>query len=188
MQSMKKVLIGLGVLLVLFILFLRWGSTVEAPHSDSGEGRYRQNFTSDKGNFSIYFEDTPGYSLGALTLENGDWFPTHTYQYRDTKNNVWQVFYTEYPTSTDRISDTTNSMLATIKGTEEEIGGKIISTTVGEYRGFPAIDYEIYIKAEKRLFKGRNILNGRKLYAVVVIHNEDEKVEYTNFFDSLLIK
>ncbi|MBP9732219.1 MAG: hypothetical protein KBD29_02045 [Candidatus Magasanikbacteria bacterium] len=191
---MKKVLMGFGVLIVAVILFLWWGSTVEAPQSDDAVAgnttteKYRQNFTSDKGNFSIYFEDTPGYSLGALTLENGDWFPTHTYQYQDAKNSVWQIFYTEYPVSADLETDPTNSMLATIKGTEKEMGGKIVSTTVTEYMGFPAVDYEIYLEAEKRLFKGRNILNGRKLYAVVFIHDEDEKVEYMNFFDSLLIK
>lgn len=191
---MKKLFIGLGTLIVGFILFLWWGSTVETPVSvDSSEQvkktqEFEQNFTSDKGNFSIYFEDTPAYSLGVLTLENGEWFRTHTYQYIDAKNSVWQVFYTEYPPSENVSGNEINSMLATIKGTEKEIGGKIIKTSITEYAGFPAVDFEIYVEAKKRLFKGRNILNGRKLYSVAFIHDEDEEVEYKKFFDSLLIK
>ena len=191
----KKILTGLGVLLILFVLFIWWGSTVEGPGNSTQPTTknnttelFNQNFTSDKGNFSIYFEGSPEYTLEPLTFENGESFPAHLYQYRDKQGSVWQAFFTEYPENAALESNEVNSMLNTIRGTEKSINGKLLSTDVTTYQGFTAINYEIYVEKDKYYFKGRNILNGRKLYSVAYIHDESKEVEYKRFFDSLLIK
>ncbi len=193
---MKKVLIGVGVLVVLFGLFIWWGTTLEdTPQSTTTEQKAPevtqksiQNFTSDKGNFSIYFEGSPEYTLEPLTLESGESFPAHLYQYQDADGSVWQVFFTEYPEKAVLASNDVDSLLNTIKGTEGSIGGKLISTNVTSYQGYTAIDYEMYVEADKYYFKGRNVLNGRKLYSVAYIHGEGKTGDYQKFFDSLLIK
>ena len=190
---MKKVLIGLGVLVVLFILFIWWGSTVETPDVDnSGVGDNttqsdNQNFTSDKGNFSIYFEGTPIYTSGTLSLSTGETYATHLYQYKAADESVWQAFYTEYPAKVD-ISNPENVLLNTIKGTEGAVQGKIVSTKTGVYQDLPSIDYVISIPQQKYFLKGRNIIQGHKLYSVSYIYDEGKEVSSQSFFDSLKIQ
>lgn len=189
---MKKVLIGLVILLGLFILFIWWGSTVETPVSDSEvvdnttTELDNQNFTSDKGNFSIYFESTPQYVPGTMTTSKGETYPTHLYQTRAVDGSVWQALYTEYPKSSD-VSNPENVLLNTVRGTESSIEGKITATQIGKYQGFPSIDYTISIPEQKYVFKGRNILDGHKLYSVVYIFDEGKEVPSENFFNSLKI-
>lgn len=189
---MKKVLIGLGVLLVLFILFIWWGSTVETPDvadevgEDTTTELTNQNFTSDVGNFSIYFEGTPQYTPGTMTTSKGETYPTNLYQYRAADGSVWQALYTEYPKSSD-VSNPEGVLLNTVRGTEASIEGKIASTKVGKYQGFPSIDYVINLPEQKYVFKGRNILDGHKLYSVVYIYDEGKEVASENFFNSLKI-
>lgn len=189
---MKKVLIGLGILLLLFIAFVWWGSTVETPVLDSevvGDTTPEldnQNFTSDKGDFSIYFENTPQYVPGTLTTLKGETYPTHLYQSRAADESVWQALYTEYPKSYD-VSNPENVLLNTVQGMETSVAGEIIKLQTGEYRGFPSIDYSISVPEQKYVLKGRNILNGSKLYSMAYIYGEGEELPSEHFFNSLKI-
>ncbi len=188
---MKKVLIGLGVILVLFVLFIWWGSTIETPPSDEGTVENtteldNQNFTSDKGNFSIYFENTPRYVPGTLTTLKGESYPTHLYQSRAADESVWQALYTEYPKSYD-VSNPENVLLNTVQGMETSVAGKITKTETGEYQGFPSIDYVISVPEQKYVMKGRNVLNGSKLYSMAYIFDEGKELPSDHFFDSLKI-
>ncbi len=189
---MKKVLIGVGVVLVLFVLFIWWGSTIEDTPESNNSGTMdtapvtTQDFTSDKGNFSVYFGGAPEYTPGTLSLKNGDSFATHLYQHRAEDGSVWQVFFTEYPKSAD-LSNEENFLLNSIKGTESSINGKIVSSNSTKYQGLPAIDYLIYLENEKYYFKGRNILDGRKLYSVVYIYDDGKEVSSEKFFSSFKI-
>ncbi len=185
---MKKMLIGMGIVLGMFILFIWWGSTIETPHKESATVAevLNENFTSEKGNFSIHFEGMPQYTPGTLTMTTGETYPTHLYQYKAVDESIWQVFYTEYPESTD-ISNPENVLLNTVRGTESSVAGKIISTETGTYQGFPSVDYVINIPEQQYVFKGRNIINGRKLYSVGYIYDEGKELPSKSFFDSLKI-
>jgi hypothetical protein len=188
---MKKVLVVLGIFVILFGLFIWWGSTVESPILDEDIQNTiveleNQNFTSDKGNFSIYFETTPRYVPGTLTTLKGESYPTHLYQSSAVDGSVWQVLYTEYPKSYD-VSNPENVLLNTVQGMETSVAGKITKTEIGEYRGFLSIDYMINVPEQKYIMKGRNILNGSKLYSMAYIYDEGKELPSDHFFDSLKI-
>ena len=191
---MKKILIGFGVLFLLFVLFLWWGSTVKTPQSTNSTTSstntaesVKQNFTSDKGNFSIFFEGTPTYKPNFMTLKSGEKVPAHFYQYKDSSDVVWQVFYTEYPEKVD-ISSPNTLLLSGVEGTRATLEGETKSTRELTYQGLPAVEYVVYMPSEKVYFKGRNILKGYKFYSVSVIYDDTQTPAIDKFFDSLLIK
>lgn len=190
---MKKIFIGLAVVVGLFILFIWWGSTVETPESATPTNstntteQTNQNFTSDKGNFSIFFEGTPTYKPNSMTLKSGEQVPAHLYQYNDAFGIVWQAFYTEYPEKVD-VSSPNTLLLAGVEGTRASLEGEIKSTRELTYQELPAVEYVVYVPSEKVYFKGRNILKGHKFYSVSVIYDDTQVPAIDKFFNSLLIK
>ncbi len=196
----KKILIGVAVLFGLFVLFVIWaGTSSDTPTSPDTTTTTTEdtktpavvdtsasNFVSDKGNFSINFEGTPTYKLNMISLPNGEQFPGHLYQYTAADGSVWQALFAEYPKNAD-VSNAENLLLNTVKGIEGAVSGKIVSTKVTTYQGFPAIDYLINIPEQKFYYRGRNVLNGKKIYSVSYIYDDGHELPSESFFNSLKI-
>lgn len=190
---LKKILIGIGLLLAGFIGFIWWGSTLppqEGERTETGDQSIvpgnAQNFTADHGHFSIYFAGTPLYKENQISRATGETFPGHMYQYVAGDGSVWQILYSEYPKDM-KLLDSRNQLTLTVNTMMEAIGAELKSSASITYQGYPAIDFVMYLPEEGYYYKGRNVLNGRELYSMGYIYDEGGVLPLDEFFNSLKI-
>lgn len=147
-------------------------------------------FNSISGQFKILMPKYPKHETSTQEIpDSGITFSQDTYEVEEVDGTYYLVGLSEYPSSVDT-SDPKTNLSGTLNGLlNSNPDNKLVSSKIAYFDAYSALDYEITNTAESVSMKGRAVLEGHKMYILMVLYpnGTNKTLEYNKFINSFAL-
>lgn len=131
-------------------------------------------YHSDIGSFSADFLGTPTVSQKEKVSVAGTSYTMYFFKREVNPNLFFTVGYANFPPSINMTDDPNKALNAGINNVTKGSGIELISSKLGLYKGYPSIDYVVYLSDYNIYAKNRSMLNGQNFYEIVATYPKDK--------------